>query len=137
MKLDQVDVLHEVGGRQRILRVEQLVPDRTAGRQALFGHLHAQARDFLAGDHDFSVIVGRAELHAGEFQLLHDLAAVGCREVAVEQFHLRGGEARREEDDEGDQADADAGHGGQSGRAEVLHLLNEWIHLPRPLGVAD
>src|SRR3546814_17153498 len=78
-----VDALREAGRAESGTAIEDLVADATAGREAFFGHGHAQARDAALGYEDPGTVPADLVGHIEALELRDDLAAIGWIEVAV------------------------------------------------------
>src|SRR3546814_70588 len=129
-----VDALREAGRAESGTAIEDRVADATAGREAFFGHGHAQARDAALGYEDPGTVPADLVGHIEALELRDDLAAIGWIEVAVKDRHLLVGETARHEHEEGQKPDRHGAQSRQPRRTEPRHRLKERCHRPyRPV----
>ncbi len=125
---DLVDLLHEVGGAERVGAVEDLVADRAARGDAFGGEGETQPRHLVLRHVDLRAVAAQLVGDALGIHALDDLAAVAGVEAAVEQRHARRREAGDDEDEEGNQGKADGCQCHEAGRPQVAQRLHQSIH---------
>ena len=125
---DLVDLLHEVGGAERVGPVEDLVADRAARGDAFGGEGETQPRHLVLRHVDLRTVAAQLVGDALGIHALDDLAAVAGVEAAVEQRHARRREAGDNEDEEGNQGKADGCQCHEAGRPQVAQRLHQSIH---------
>ena len=81
----QVDVGQEVGGPEGAAGIEDLIADRPAAGQVLFGERHAQAKRLIGGHQDGIAVAAQPVGHAHRLEPAHDLGAVVQLKAAIEQ----------------------------------------------------
>ena len=106
----KIDVGQEVGGAEGAGVIEDLVADRAAARQAVFGQRHAQAQRLVGGHHHGLAVALQTVGHAHGFEPADDLGAVVELQRAIEQGVRRLDRAQNEIGEQGQE--------GQRGRAE-------------------
>ena len=125
---DLVDLLHEVGGAERVGAIEDLVADRAARRNAFGGQRQAQLRDLVLRHIDLRAVAAQLVGHALGIHALDDLAAVAGVEAAVEQRHAGSGQTRDDESEEGDQREGDGRQRHQPRCPKIAQRLHQSIH---------
>jgi hypothetical protein len=127
-----VQVLDEVGLAERGGAVEDLVADRTRGRQALARQHQTGRGDLVARHHDGRAVALGLVLHPGLVERLGDGRGLAQVEVGIEQGLGLGADAQ----DQGEEGRGDSGgyaeDGDQPPYAESLHQTRQHIHEARP-----
>ena len=125
---DIVEVLHEAGGAQRRLLVEDFVADLAALRQARTGQAHARGGDLVARDQDGAAIA---------LQLIGDIERLQLGDDGRGILEAEAGIERRQagrlgaHDQEGEEAEHEHGHGrhrGQPRQAYAIDQLGKIVH---------
>jgi hypothetical protein len=123
-----VDVLHEAGGAQRRLLVEDLVADLAALRQARTGQRHAGGGDLVARDENGVAVTAQFEGNVERLQFGHNCRRVFEAETGIERRQIRGLRPHHEVAEKAEHEQGDDRHSGQSRQAYAVDQLGKVIH---------
>ena len=122
-RADIVDVLHEAGGAQCRLLVEDFIADLATGRQPLAGQLHAQGGDLVAWHKDGVAFAAQFIGNVGGLQLADDRGRIFEAEAGIERGEIGGLGPQNQEGEKAEHQHCHHGHCGHSRQSDPVNKV--------------